>query len=97
MTRGAMCTADGAASCAGEPAWRHATTKGAMKAPRTATAVTSARYNMEFNSARCVTRCDFRPCDFRPCDFRPCDFRPCDFRPCDFRPCDLGHCDLGPL
>jgi hypothetical protein len=44
MTRGAMCPTG--VPGAREPAWRYARTSGATKAPSTASAVTSAGYNM---------------------------------------------------
>ena len=60
MTRGAMCPEGDNMSGVREPPWRYDKIKGAMKAPRTASAVTSAGYNMGFNSARCLAlaRCD---------------------------------------
>ena len=92
MTRGATCPADGAASCARGPDCRYARIEGAMKAPRTAAAVTSARYNMGFNSARCLTRCDFSRVTFVPVTFVPVTWVIVTWVICD-----LGHSDLGPL
>src|SRR6516162_10491952 len=53
MTRGVICSAGDKMSGARESA-RYDRTKGTTKAPRTASAVTSAGYNMGFNSARCL-------------------------------------------
>ena len=97
MTRGATRPASGAASCARGPDCRYARIDGAMKAPRTAAAVTSARYNMGFNSARCLTRCDFSRGDFLPCDLGHYDLGHCDLSHSDLSHSDLGHSDLGPL